>query len=112
MIEINSRVGVWADSDEDTVTIIGYGRYIGESDDSPAGYRGSKVILDNGGVIWGNEGKGLLIGLEQSMIKKIDGRTLKFMTPEEFRRPAVVEPAPVPTPPPAPTPKKKRGRRK
>lgn len=49
------RVGAIQSADRTTVKLYGYGYYCGEERHPKTGILNTKIVLDNGNIIWGSE---------------------------------------------------------
>jgi hypothetical protein len=89
--QIGERVGAVVCADKDTVTMFGYGTYEGDHVPPPeiigpfgpvAPRTNPKIKLDSGEIAWGCE---CWWGPEEVVKSKIGGRTVKTITPTEYR---------------------------
>lgn len=56
MKKIGMRVGAARSTGKDIVYMYGYGTYVGDETDGPLdGVANPKIVLDDGGVVWGCE---------------------------------------------------------
>lgn len=95
MRKIGMRVGAVASMEEDVAEIFGYGIYEGDFKiDNPDicsfGIRmasldviNPRILLDNGSTVWGCE---CWWGAEEGVKKKLEGKTVKIITVEEYRK--------------------------
>lgn len=90
-IKINDRVGAMASASQDTVDLFGFGVYAGEEvppEDvrfmgEPITKPNTKIVLDNGQVVWGCE----CWWADEAKIKSLIGqRPVNFIDIEAARR--------------------------
>ena len=82
---IGSRIGAVLKADESTVTLLGYGIYVGNEIPPDgflhdAGITNPKLKLDNGRVAWGHQ---CWWGDEQTVIEMIGGRSVEYVNYDE-----------------------------
>lgn len=84
MLKVGERVGAVSNTIDGTVYLYGYGVYVGSEvpPDGPLHKRGTadpKIILDDGGVVWGYQ---CWIWREETIKAWIGDRTVSIVAPK------------------------------